>query len=435
MLSTVAIVGRPNVGKSSLFNRIAGERISITDDTPGVTRDRIYAKAEWLGQKFNLIDTGGIDITDAPFLEEIKAQAEIAIEEAQVIIMVCDAKNGVTDTDTYIARMLQKSKKEVILAINKVDEKKFADEIYEFYSLGLGDPIPVSSIHGIGVGDLLDKVLELLPNTSQVQYDDDVTKFCVIGRPNVGKSSLVNAILGEDRVIVSPIEGTTMDSIDTKFTRDGEKFVVIDTAGIKKRGKIYENMDKYALIRAVDAIGRSDIVLLVLDATRGIEEQDKHVASYLTDESKACVIVVNKWDAIQKDDKEMNRWIEEIRSEYKFLPYAPIAFTSALEERRIHTLFPLIKKCSESYHKRIQTSTLNDVLSDATSMFLPSTWNGGILKVYYASQVAICPPAFTVFVNDPNFVHFTYNRYLENQIRKNFDFDGTPIKLLYRKRD
>ena len=435
MLAHVAIVGRPNVGKSTLFNRIAGERISITDDQPGVTRDRIYAKGEWLGVKFNLIDTGGIDIVDAPFLEEIRAQAEIAINEASVIIFVVDARSGVTDTDTFVARILQKTKKPVLLAVNKVDDKKWADDIYEFYNLGCGDPIPVSSIHGVGVGNLLDEVIANLPQKGNQDYEEDVCKFSIIGRPNVGKSSLTNAILGEDRVIVSNIEGTTMDSIDTVFTRDGQKYAVIDTAGIRKRGRIYENADKYALIRAIDAIGRSDIVLLVIDATRGIIEQDKHVASYLMEENKACVIVVNKWDAIEKDDKEMQRWINEIRKEFKFLPYAPIAFTSALEEKRIHTLFPLIQKCAESYKRRITTSVLNDVLSDAYAMNPAAEWNRGVLKIYYASQVAIKPPVFTIFVNDPNFVHFSYNRYLENQIRQNFDFTGTPIKLLYRKRD
>ena len=435
MLGNVAIVGRPNVGKSTLFNRIIGERLSITDDRAGVTRDRIYSTGEWLGRKFNLIDTGGIDIVDAPFLEEIRAQAEIAIEEAEVIIFVVDIRTGVTDTDTFISRILQKTKKKVLLAVNRVDDSKWIENIYEFYSLGFGDPIPVSSIHGVGVGDLLDQVIENLSDKKVKEYPDDILKFSLIGRPNVGKSSLVNAILGEDRVIVSNIEGTTMDSIDTMFQRDGEKFVVIDTAGIRKRGKIYENADKYALIRAVDAIGRSDIVLLVLDAERGIIEQDKHVASYLMEQSKACIIVVNKWDAIVKDDKEMQRWIDNIRNEFKFLSYAMIAFTSALEEKRIHTLFPLIKKAGESYKKRISTSVLNNVLSDAQAMNPPAEWNHGVLKVYYGSQVAINPPAFTIFVNDPAYVHFSYQRYLENQIRSNFDFTGTPIKLLFRKRD
>ena len=435
MKKTVAIVGRPNVGKSSLFNRIAGSRIAITDDKPGVTRDRLYAKAEWLGQTFNLIDTGGIDIGDAPFLEEIKAQAEIAIEEAQAIIMVCDIQNGLTSTDFVIARMLQKTNKKVVLAVNKVDDIKLMDSIYDFYSLGLGDPIAISSIHGQGVGDLLDLVLADFPVEEERQYADDVTKISIIGRPNVGKSSLVNAILGEDRVIVSNIEGTTTDSIDTEFQRDKKKYVVIDTAGIRKRGKIYENTDKYALLRAIDAIERSDVVLLVIDASRGILEQDKHVASYLMDANKACLIVFNKWDLVDKDTNRMQREIENIRKEFKFLPYAPIAFTSAKEEKRIHTLFPLILKAYESYTKRIQTSTLNEVIQDATMSFLPSEWNHGTLKIYYVSQVAIKPPAFAFSVNDPAFVHFSYDRYLENQIRKNFDFEGSPIKLLYRKRD
>ena len=435
MLAHVAIVGRPNVGKSTLFNRICGQRIAITDDQPGVTRDRIYAVGEWLGQKFNLIDTGGIDINDAPFLEEIRAQAEIAIDEADVIVFVVECRSGVTDTDIFVARLLQKTKKKVILAVNKVDDKTWADDIYEFYQLGCGDPIPVSSIHGVGVGNLLDEIIKDLPVKKEKEYPEDMLKFSLIGRPNVGKSSLVNAILGEERVIVSNIEGTTMDSIDTVFKRDDKEYVVIDTAGIRKRGKIYENADKYALIRAVDAIGRSDIVLLVLDAERGIIDQDKHVASYLMEEKKACIIVVNKWDAIKKDDKEMQRWINRIREEYKFLPYAPIAFTSALEERRIHTLFPLIQKCGDSSNKRISTSVLNNVLSDAYAMNPPAEWNHGVLKIYYGSQVAIKPPTFTIFVNDPEFVHFSYNRYLENQIRQNFDFEGSPIKLLYRKRD
>lgn len=435
MKKTVAIVGRPNVGKSSLFNRIAGSRIAITDDKPGVTRDRLYAKAEWLGQTFNLIDTGGIDIGDAPFLEEIKAQAEIAIEEASAIIMVADIQNGLTDTDFIIARMLQKTNKKVVLAVNKVDDIKLMDSIYDFYALGLGEPIAISSIHGQGVGDLLDLVLQDFPVEQEKEYADDVTKISIIGRPNVGKSSLVNAILGEDRVIVSNIEGTTTDSIDTEFTRDKKKYVVIDTAGIRKRGKIYENTDKYALIRAIDAIERSDVVLLVIDASRGILEQDKHVASYLMEANKACIIVMNKWDLVEKDSNKMQREIENIRNEFKFLPYAPVAFTSAKEEKRIHTLFPLILKAYESYTRRIQTSTLNEVIQDATMMFLPSEWNFGILKIYYVSQVGIKPPAFAFSVNDPAHVHFSYNRYLENQIRKNFDFEGSPIKLLYRKRD
>lgn len=436
MLATVAIVGRPNVGKSTLFNRIAGQRISITDDQPGVTRDRIYAVGEWLGQKFNLIDTGGIDIIDAPFLEEIRGQAEIAIDEADVIIFVCDIHTGVTDTDIFISRILQKqTNKKVLLAVNRVDDKVWMDNIYEFYSLGFGNPYPISSIHGVGIGDLLDEIIKDLPLKQAKEYPDDIIKFSLIGRPNVGKSSLVNAILGEDRVIVSSIEGTTMDSIDTMFTRDKKKYVVIDTAGIRKRGKIYENADKYALIRAVDAIGRSDVVLLVLDAERGIIDQDKHVASYLMDQSKACLIVVNKWDAIKKDEKEMKRWIEKIRDEYKFLSYAPIAFTSALEEKRIHTLFPLIQKCADSYSRRISTSVLNNVISDAVAMFPPAEWNHGVLKIFYASQVSVKAPGFTIFVNDPSYVHFSYERYLENQIRSNFDFEGSPIKLLFRRRD
>ncbi len=434
MRGRVAIVGRPNVGKSTLFNRIIGERLSITDDQPGITRDRIYAKGEWLSREFRLIDTGGIDIVDSPFLEEIRAQAQIAIDESDVIIFTVDCRSGVTDNDIFISRILHKTKKPVLLAVNKVDEKKFSDMIYDFYSLGFGDPIPVSSIHGIGVGNLLDIVVENLPERKEKEYEGAI-KFSFVGRPNVGKSSLTNAILGTERVIVSDIPGTTRDSIDTVLKRDGKDYVVIDTAGIRKRGKIYENAEKYSVIRSMDAIGRSDVVLLVVDAEVGIIEQDKHASGYIIDDSKACAIVVNKWDAVAKGDNEMKKMVDFLRGEFKFLPYAPICFTSALYNKRIHTLFPVIDKCYESFNKRISTSVLNDVLVDAVAMNPPAEFNHGVAKFYYASQVAVSPPAFTVFVNDPSYVHFSYMRYLENQIRKNFDFEVTPIKILLRKRD
>lgn len=434
MRGRVAIVGRPNVGKSTLFNRIIGERLSITDDQPGITRDRIYAKGEWLSREFRLIDTGGIDIVDSPFLEEIRAQAQIAIDESDVIIFTVDCRSGVTDNDIFISRILHKTKKPVLLAVNKVDEKKFSDMIYDFYSLGFGDPIPVSSIHGIGVGNLLDIVVENLPERKEKEYEGAI-KFSFVGRPNVGKSSLTNAILGTERVIVSNIPGTTRDSIDTVLKRDGKDYVVIDTAGIRKRGKIYENAEKYSVIRSMDAIGRSDVVLLVIDAETGVIDQDKHASGYIIDDSKACAIVVNKWDTVTKGENEMKKMIDFLRGEFKFLPYAPICFTSALYNKRIHTLFPVIDKCYDSFNKRISTSVLNDVLVDAVAMNPPAEFNHGVAKLYYASQVAISPPAFTVFVNDPSYVHFSYMRYLENQIRKNFDFEGTPIKILLRKRD
>ncbi len=434
MLPKVAIVGRPNVGKSTLFNRIIGTRLSITDDQPGVTRDRIYSKASWLSKEFFLIDTGGIELGDAPFLTEIKAQAEIAMDEADVIIFVVDCRSGVTDDDTYIAKILYKTKKPVILAVNKVDDQKFRENIYEFYALGFGDPLPISSSHGIGTGNLLDKIIEDLPKKA-IEENDDAIKFAIIGRPNVGKSSLTNTLLNENRDIVSPIEGTTRDAIDSRFTAYGKEYVVIDTAGLKKRGKIYENVEKYSSIRSIDSIERADVVLLMLDASTGILEQDTHVGQYIEEFNKPCIIVVNKWDLIEKDSKTMQRWTDDIRGTFKYLDYAPIVFLSALENKRVQTLFPEIDKAHDAYYKRMSTSVLNDVISEAVLMFPPSEFNGGILKVYYASQVGVEPPTFAIFVNEPKYLHFSYYRYLENQLRKNFDFFATPIKLEFRKRD
>ena len=434
MLPKVAIVGRPNVGKSTLFNRIIGERLSITDDQPGVTRDRIYSKASWLSKEFFVIDTGGIEISDAPFQTEIKAQAEIAMEEADVIVFVVDCRSGVTDDDTFIAKLLYKTKKPVLLAVNKVDDQKFKENVYEFYSLGFGDPIPLSSSHGIGVGNLLDSVINHFP-IEKVEDNDDAIKFCLIGRPNVGKSSLTNTLLNDNRVIVSDIAGTTRDTIDTRFKANGREYVVIDTAGLRKRGKIYENVEKYSVIRSVDAIGRSDVVLLVLDASTGMIDQDMHVGQYIEEYNKPCIIVVNKWDLIEKNSKTMQEWTDDIRSNFKYLSHAPIVFLSAKENKRVHTLFPSIIEAYEAYHRRIQTSTLNDVIADAVAMFPPSEFNGGKIRIYYTSQVGVEPPTFAVFVNEPKYLHFSYYRYLENQIRKNFDFFATPIKLEFRKRD
>ncbi|MGL4949069.1 MAG: ribosome biogenesis GTPase Der [Anaeroplasmataceae bacterium] len=434
MLAKVAIVGRPNVGKSTLFNRIIGQRLSITDDMPGVTRDRIYSKASWLNTEFMMIDTGGITIEGQPFQEEIKAQAELAMDEADIIIMVVDCRNGVCDDDLYVTRLLYKTKKPVILAVNKVDDQKFLDNIYIFYELGLGDPVAVSSSHGVGIGDLLDKVIESIPVKQDKVYDDMIS-FSLIGRPNVGKSSLTNALLNDSRVVVSNIPGTTRDAIDTTFTAYGKNYVVIDTAGLKKRGKIYENVDKYSSIRTIDAIERSEIVLLVLNAEEGFIEQDKHVGQYIEEYNRPCIIVINKWDTITKDSKTMNEWTKDIRSEFKYLPYAPIVFLSALEKSRVHTIFPSIEKAYDAYNKRVSTSVLNDVFVDAVAMFPPSEFNHGKAKFYYVTQVGIKPPTFVISVNDPKFVHFSYLRYLENQLRKKFDFFGTPIKLILRKRD
>ena len=434
MLPKVAIVGRPNVGKSTLFNRIIGERLSITDDQPGVTRDRIYSKASWLSKEFFLIDTGGIELGDAPFLTEIKAQAEIAMDEADVIVFVVDCRSGVTEDDNYIAKLLYKTKKPVILAVNKVDDQKFKENVYEFYSLGFGDPVAISSGHGIGVGNLLDTIINEFP-AKQQDEEDDAIKFAIIGRPNVGKSSLTNALLNENRDIVSPIAGTTRDSIDSRFRAYDKEYVVIDTAGLKKRGKIYENIDKYSSIRSIDSIGRADVVLLVLDAGTGIQEQDTHVGQYIEEFNRPCIIVVNKWDLVEKDSKTMQKWINDVRAVYKYLDYAPIVFLSAKENKRVQTLFPEIDRAYEAYYKRVSTSVFNDVVSEAVLMFPPSEFNGGTLKVYYGSQVGVEPPTFAIFVNEPKYLHFSYKRYLENQIRKNFDFYATPIKLEFRKRD
>lgn len=434
MLPKVAIVGRPNVGKSSLFNRILGERLSITDDKPGVTRDRIYAKCEWLLKGFYLIDTGGIEIKDAPFSIEIKAQVDIATEEADVIIFVVDCRSSVTADDNYIAKMLYKTNKPVVLAVNKVDDQKFKDNLYDFYSLGFGEPIAISSLHGVGVGNLLDEVIKHF-NPLVDSKEDEGIKFSLVGRPNVGKSSLTNALLKENRVIVSPIAGTTRDAIDSTFTYNDQKYIVIDTAGLKKRGKIYENLDKYSAIRSIDAIIRSDVVLLVLDASTGIIDQDTHIGEYIEEYNKPCIIVVNKWDLVKKETNTMKEFEDEIRKEFKYLDYAPIVFLSALANKRIDTLFPAINLAYEANRKRIATSILNDVITDAVAMNPPSIFNGGKAKFFYCSQVGVEPPTFSFFVNDENFIHFSYRRYLENQIRKNFDFFGTPIKFEFKRRD
>ncbi len=431
---TVAIIGRPNVGKSSLFNRLSGDKLAITDDASGITRDRLYTKCEWLNQEFSIIDTGGIELKNVPFMEEIKAQAQLAIDEADVIILVTDGRVGVTNGDKDVIKILHKSKKPVIVAANKIDDVKFMDNIYEFYNLGVDDVIAVSALHGIGVGDLLDKVVELLPEKKEKRYDDAV-EFCIIGQPNVGKSSLTNAILGTERVIVSDIAGTTRDAIDSKFTRDGKNYVVIDTAGIRKQGKIYENAEKYSVLRAIKAIERSEVVLFVLDGTKEIEEQDKRIAGYAAEYNKAVIIVVNKWDAVDKDEKSMKEFTEKIRKNFLFISYAPIVFVSALKNQRIQTLFEQIKIVYENYNRRIATNVLNDIILDASIMNQAPIFNGDRIRVYYGSQVDTKPPTFVLFVNDPNYMHFSYQRYLENRFRSAFMLEGTPIKLILRKRE
>ena len=429
----VAIVGRPNVGKSTIFNRMIGERLSIVDDMPGVTRDRLYGKCKWLTKEFRVIDTGGIELDDKPFQEQIRAQAEIAMEEADVIVYVADGKVGMSDDDSYIVKLLRKTKKPVILAVNKIDDGHLLNNIYEFYALGIGEPIAVSGVHGVGMGDLLDKIIELLPEP-EVEEDEDVIKFCCIGRPNVGKSSLINAILKQERVIVSNIEGTTRDAIDTPFTREERNYVAIDTAGLKKRGKIYEAIDKYAALRALSAIDRSDIVLLVLDAQTGIQEQDKHVIGYAIDAAKAIIIVVNKWDAIEKDQNTMAEYTRKVKEEFKFIDYAPVVYVSAKNGSRLDTIFTEIDNAYVGYNQRIQTSVLNEVITDALMHNPPKEFNSGVLKVYYGSQVSIKPPMFVLSVNNPNYLHFSYERYLENQFRRAFGFEGTPIIIKCKPR-
>lgn len=431
---TIAIVGRPNVGKSTIFNRIAGERISIVEDTPGVTRDRIYTTGEWLGREFSIIDTGGIDLGDEPFMDQIKHQAEIAIDEADVIIFVASGREGITDGDELVAKILYRSNKPVILAVNKVDNPEMRNDIYEFYALGLGDPFPVSGSHGLGIGDVLDEAVKHFPNTSE-EEDEDTIKFSLIGRPNVGKSSLINAILGEDRVIVSDIEGTTRDAIDTYFeSEEGQKFLMIDTAGMRKRGKVYESTEKYSVMRAMRAIERSDIVLMVLNAEEGIREQDKRVAGYAHEAGRGIIIVVNKWDTVKKDTNTMRDFEAEIRDEFQYLDYAPIIFVSALTKQRLNKLPELIETVSMNQNLRIPSALLNDVVMDAVAINPTPTDKGKRLKIFYATQVAVKPPTFVIFVNEEELMHFSYARFLENQIRKAFTFEGTPIKIIPRRR-
>lgn len=431
---TVAIVGRPNVGKSTIFNRIVGERVSIVEDIPGVTRDRIYSSADWLTHEFNIIDTGGIDLRDEPFLEQIRQQAEIAMDEADVIIFLVNGRDGVTVQDEQVAKILFRAKKPVILAVNKIDNPDMKPMIYDFYTLGMGEPYPISGSHGLGLGDLLDEVAKNFPTEDEGEYPDDVIKFSLIGRPNVGKSSLVNSFLGEERVIVSEVAGTTRDAVDTQYEYEEQPYVIIDTAGMRKKGKVYESTEKYSVLRALRAIERSDVVLVVLNAEEGIQEQDKKIAGYAHEAGKAVIIVVNKWDAIEKDEKTMNVFTRKIREHFLFLDYAPIMFVSAISGKRVHTILETINKVNENHSRRIQSSILNEVIADAVAMNPAPTDKGQRLRLYYVTQVAIQPPTFVVFVNEPELMHFSYERFIQNRIRESFDFEGTPLRLITRAR-
>ncbi len=429
----VALVGRPNVGKSTIFNRLVGTKIAIIEDTPGVTRDRIYGTVNYLDYSFHLIDTGGIDIGDGNFNTEIKGQAELAIDEADIVVFVVDGKEGLTAGDYTVRDILKKSGKTVIVAINKTDSKAYAEHQYDFYNLAFDNYVELSAEHNIGISSLLDEITKNFTEIKE-EYNEDIIKFSIIGRPNVGKSSLVNALLNEDRVIVSSIAGTTRDAIDTPFKYQGKDFVVIDTAGMRKKGKIYENVEKYSLLRSLKAIDRSDVCVLVINAEEGIIEHDKHIAGYALEAGKAIVIVVNKWDTVEDKDKEMKNWKDEIKYNFQFIPYAKVVFLSALTKKRIHTLMPEIIKANENAHKKISTSALNNVIIDAYALNLPPTYKGKRLKIYFSNQSNICPPTFNIQVNSKGLIHFSYKRYLENKIRENFDFTGTPIVLNFKNK-
>ena len=430
----VALLGRPNVGKSTLFNRLVGKKISIIEDTPGITRDRIYSTVNYNDYSFHLIDTGGIDVTENDFNKEIKAQAELAIDEADIVLFVVDGKEGLTANDYVVKEMLMKSNKEVIVVINKYDNKLAKDNFYDFYELGFEKYIPISAEHNEGIGDLLEEITSNFNQNNSNDYDENVIKFSVIGRPNVGKSSLVNALLNEERVLVGNIAGTTRDAIDTPLTYHGQDFVVIDTAGMRKRGKIYENVEKYSLLRALKAIDRSDVCLLVIDASEGIIEHDKHIASYALEAGKGIIIVVNKWDTIENKDEAMKKFTKEIRNNFQFMSFAPIVFLSALTKKRIHTLMPEILKVYENCNKQIKTSLLNDVINDAYLLNLPPSYKGKRLKIYFSNQASTQPPTFNIQVNSKGLIHFSYKRYLENKIRESFDFEGTPIVLQFKNK-
>ncbi len=431
----VTIVGRPNVGKSTLFNRIAGKRISITEDTPGVTRDRIYAECEWLDNYFTLIDTGGIEpnSTDTIF-SQMRIQAEIAIDMADVVLFMVDGKQGVTADDIEVAQMLRKANKEIILVVNKMDRFVDEDNIYEFYNLGLGDPVSISSSEALGIGDLLDGIISKFDETMNTEEEDDSIKIAVIGKPNAGKSSVINRIIGEDRVIVSDIPGTTRDAIDTKFESNGNKYTLIDTAGIRKKSKVLESVEKYSVLRAFTAVERADICILVIDADKGVTDQDIRIAGYSHDSNKGMLILVNKWDLIEKDNKTFKEFTNDIRQKLAYASYAPIMTVSALTGQRVNKILDAVDEIYSFRNLRISTGVLNDILTEAVLMNQPATVKGKRLKIFYGTQVAVNPPKFLIFVNDKEIVHFSYERYIENKIREAFEYNGTPIVIEFRNR-
>jgi GTP-binding protein len=430
----VAVVGRPNVGKSTFFNKVVGRRVSIVEDTPGVTRDRIYAEAEWLGKSFALIDTGGIepDSTDV-ILSQMRTQAEIAMDTADVILFMVDGKDGLTSSDREVGSMLMKTGKEVILVVNKVDSPKLPDDFYDFYELGLGEPIPMSAANMYNLGDVLDQIVEKLPHTDDTE-EEDTTKIAVIGKPNVGKSSLINALLGEERVIVSDIAGTTRDSIDTPFTRGEDKYVLIDTAGIRRKSKVTGDIEKYSVIRAIAAIERCDVALLMIDAQEGVTEQDKKIAGIAHEAGKGIIIVVNKWDLIEKETNTMKEFQKDIAEELQFMSYAPNVFISVKTKQRLNNVIDMVKYVSEKRALRVPTGQLNSLIADATMMNQPPSDKGKRLKIYYAAQVGVKPPLFSFKINDRELMHFSYARYLENKIREGFGFEGTSIKFVFREK-
>lgn len=431
----MAVVGRPNVGKSTIFNKLTGTKISIVEDTPGVTRDRIFGEVEWLNKYFTIIDTGGIEPeSDDIILSQMRNQAMLAVDMAHVILFVVDGKSGLTAADNEVADILRRTKKPVLLVVNKIDSKSQFDNVYDFYELGLGNPIAISGANSMGLGDLLDEVVENFPEGMNTEYDEDVIRVAITGKPNAGKSSILNNILGEERVIVSPIAGTTRDAIDTYFEKDDNKFLLIDTAGIRRRSKVYENVERFSVIRSMSAVDRADVVLIVIDATEGVTEQDTKIAGIAHDEGKACIFVVNKWDLIEKDNKTMGNFRMSVREKFPFMTYAPILFVSAVSNQRIGRILETVVQVSAEQNKRVTTSVLNQVIGEAIMLNQPPSDKGRRLKIYYGTQTGVKPPTFNLFINDKELTHFSYTRYLENRLRENFGFEGTSIKIEYSQK-